>query len=434
MVPGPRLLVMVAVLLMAGLAASFAKGMEKWWVGSCVVVGFVAVVDAVLLVLGRRVTAERGEAGRMALGVEHEVPVTLRNAGRRGVRVRVIDGLPVGLPSGDWPWSGEVPGRGHVTVAARVRPVERGRLAVGRTRIEEESVMGLWRRRYEGGEEVEVRVFPNYEPVLRFALLAMQHRESQMGIVRRNRPGQSREFRQLRDYAEGDAMNAVDWKATARRGVMTSREYEEQRNQTVIMMADCGRRLRSLDGELSQFDHTLNAMLLLSSIALRQGDRVGVMTFGGDDRWLPPVSGLHGMPVILDHLSECRSTGAPGDFSEAVERLMQRQRRRSLAVFCTNLRSEDLEGVLRPLRLLRQRHLVVVASLTESEVLEQAGRAVETFGDALTCAATVQYLEERRLVTAALHREGILTIDAPAAELPVALGNLYLDIKKAGTL
>ena len=64
----------------------------------------------------------------------------------------------------------------------------------------------------------------------------------------------------------------------------------------------------------------------------------------------------------------------------------------------------------------------------------QAGRAVETFGDALTCAATVQYLEERRLVTAALHREGILTIDAPAAELPVALGNLYLDIKKAGTL
>jgi hypothetical protein len=126
------LLVMVVVLLMAGLAASFAKGMEKWWVGSCVVVGLVAAVDAVLLVLGRRVTAERGEAGRMALGVEHEVPVTLRNGGRRGVRVRVIDGLPVGLPSGDWPWSGEVPGRGHVTVAARVRPVERGRVVVGR--------------------------------------------------------------------------------------------------------------------------------------------------------------------------------------------------------------------------------------------------------------------------------------------------------------
>jgi uncharacterized protein (DUF58 family) len=113
---------------------------------------------------------------------------------------------------------------------------------------------------------------------------------------------------------------------------------------------------------------------------------------------------------------------------------MQRQRRRSLVVFCTNLRSEDLHHVLRPLQLLRRRHLVVVASLREAEVMRQWQARVADFHGALTHAATAQYLEERRLVAAALRREGVLTIDAPAAVLPVALGNLYLDIKREGRL
>jgi uncharacterized protein (DUF58 family) len=54
----------------------------------------------------------------------------------------------------------------------------------------------------------------------------------------------------------------VDWKATSRRQNLISRDYEEQKNQSILLVPDCGRRMRAMDGELSQFDHCLNAMLL----------------------------------------------------------------------------------------------------------------------------------------------------------------------------
>lgn len=370
----------------------------------------------------------------MALGVEQEITLTVRNSGVRAVRVRILDGLPPSLRSEDWPWCGRVPARGFVRVAARIRAVERGPADVAPAYIEHHSPAGLWLRRYRAGTAETTRVYPNYEPVVRFALLAMQHREAQMGIQRRNRSGLSREFRQLRDYQDGDTLNRVDWKATSRRLVLTSREYEEQRNQTIILMADCGRRLRAIDGELSQFDHCLNAMLLLSFIALRQGDRVGIMGFGGSDRWLPPQSGASAMPIILNHLYDYRTGSAPGDFSEAADLIMRRQQRRALIVFCTNLRSEDQTHLVPPLQLIRRGHLVVVASLREREVLTRLHTPVHSLDSARSYGAAAQYVEERNLLMHSLRRAGILTIDAPAELLPAALGNLYLDIKKQSAL
>ena len=189
-----------------------------------------------------------------------------------------------------------------------------------------------------------------------------------------------------------------------------------------------------MDGELSQFDHCLNAMLLLSFIALRQGDRVGIMGFGGSDRWLPPQTGVSSMPVILNHLYDYHTGTAPGDFSEAAELLLRRQQRRSLVVFCTNVRSEDQTHLLRPLQLIRRKHLVVLASLKEREVLSRINAPVHSLDSARSFGAAMQYVEERNLLMHSLRRAGILTIDAPAEILPVALGNLYLDIKKEAVL
>ena len=58
-------------------------------------------------------------------------------------------------------------------------------------------------------------------------------------------------------------------------------------------MLDCGHRMMAKDDELSHFDHTLNALLLLSYVALRQGDAVGLSTFSGGEqsRWISPRKG-----------------------------------------------------------------------------------------------------------------------------------------------
>jgi uncharacterized protein (DUF58 family) len=434
MLPGPRLLPLLAALLAMAVAASIAPFLVPAFTAASLTAAAVVLTDALLLSLRPGISASRSAPARLALGSASEISITLRNPSKHARRIRLTDGLPDSLPSPHGPWQGTLAPQSHACIAATVTPTSRGPQNIEPAFLEEESPLGLWSRRYRAGETSSLMVYPDYEPVLRFALLAVQHREAQMGIVRRPRHGQSREFRQLRDYQHGDPLNTVDWKATARRNSLTSREFEEQRNQTIILMADCSRRLRALDGQLSQFDHTLNAMLLLSSIALRKGDRVGSMAFGGDDRWLPPVAGPHAMPRLLEQLNSYQSTMAPGDFSEATHRLLQRQPRRALVVFCTNLRSEDLSAILPPLKLLRQRHLVVVASLLENEIAQIPSHPIGSLHDALTLAHTHQTIEARTLALSSLQQHRIITLHTTAQQLPIALANLYLDIKLAGTL
>jgi uncharacterized protein (DUF58 family) len=394
-----------------------------------------AVVDRLLILRQPRVTVERTLPSRMALGIEEEVIYALRNPGTSPAAVTVVDDLPEFMETADFPWAGRLPAKGFVEIGIRLRAVGRGEAHFGKPHVEHTSPLSLWTRRYPAGEGAMTRVYPNYEPVVRFALLSMLDSQGRMGIRQLHRPGMSREFRQLREYQDGDPLSRIDWKATSRRRHLVSREYEEQRNQTLILAVDCGRRLRAMDGTLTQFDHCLNSLLLLSFIALRQGDHVGVMSFGCDPpRWLAPVKGPHAMPAILNHLYDYQPGNAPGDFSEAAETLLTRWPRRAMVVLSTNLRSEDESQMMAPLLSLRKKHLVVLASLREREVSEQLRQPVETLREAVRYGSAQRYVEERAEVLERLRRSGVMTVDAPAADLPVALGNLYIGIKKRGLL
>jgi hypothetical protein len=145
----------------------------------------------------------------------------------------------------------------------------------------------LFWRSYRVPLTQQVKVYPNYAPVMRLSLLATEHRQDQMGIVRRARGGSSRDFHQLRDYRQGDSLSQIDWKSTSRRLQLISRDYQEQRNQQIVFLLDSGRRMRSLDGDVPHFDHCLNALLMLSYVALRQarpGEARQILTAGEEPR------------------------------------------------------------------------------------------------------------------------------------------------------
>ncbi|NQW99384.1 DUF58 domain-containing protein, partial [bacterium] len=183
-----------------------------------------------------------------------------------------------------------------------------------------------------------------------------------------------------------------------------------------------------------QFDHILNAVLLVAHLALRQGDQVAVKSFGGSDRWLPPVKGAHAMPVLLNHLYDYQTTAAPSDFSGAVEQLMVRQRRRSLVILLTNLRGEDGKELVPALQVLKSRHLVLLASMRERVVEDAMVNPVTSLSSALTFLAADRYVQERREILASLGAQGVLTLDSTAQGFAVALANRYFDIKAAGRI
>jgi len=432
--PTSRLLHGILVWIAIGIAASFwAQFVVLWW-GLGALLAALSGIDFILAKSSKRIDIERRIPGHLALNVDDEILLTLHNRGHLIAHLSVFDGLPEEAHAPDIPWTGTVQSKGFTTVAYPIRMRKRGRSALGSIHVLHQSPFGLWQRRYLTDHQDEIRVYPNYEPVVRYALLAMENRENQMGIVMKHRRGASLNFHQLRDYQEGDNLSQIDWKATSKRLQLISREYREERDQNIILMVDCGRRMRALDGELSQFDHCLNSILLLSFIALRQSDHVGVLSFGGTDRWLPPVKGQHAMTTLLNHLYDYETGPQTSDFAEAAERLMMRQRRRALVILLTNLRSEDIANILPPLQLMKRRHLPLIASLRESTTEGALKYPVTTFEDALSHSATQRYVEERTQTFEQIRSHGILTLDDTAANLPTALTNRYLEIKDAGLL
>jgi len=432
--PTQSLLQLLGLLTVVALLGTFWPELERLWIGASSLLFLVALWDALTLPRSRDFEASREMPGRFALGIRSVVRLAVKHRLRRDLSILLHDGLPLDAESEGLPWSGPLPAGEVLDLAYDLHFTKRGLHRFESMHILVHSRLGLWRRLCRVGLPTETHVYPNYEPVLRFALLATANREEQMGIVKRRRNGATLDFHQLREYQDGDVLARVDWKATSRRQSLISRDYEEQKNQSILLVPDCGRRMRAMDGELSQFDHCLNAMLLISYIALRQSDEVGVVGFGGVQRWLKPVKGPSSMPKILNHLYDYETTTQPSDFGEAAERVMACQKRRSLVILLTNLRTEDSADLIKAVRVMQKRHVVLVATLKEAEMEVRTSHPISSLNDALTYGALSNYLQQRQQVLEQLRAHRIFTVDETAQNLAVALANQYLDVKAGGLL
>ncbi len=428
--PTRALIALLILWTLMGLAGSLYPPVSGWWGIMGGILGLVVLFDALVAYVFRPPVVKRTLPGRMAVGVESEVELRIINPTHRPLHVGVFDGIPNHCECEAFPWRGWIKGEGYLDLNYPITLPERGEIGFGKTHILMTSLLGLWSRQVKVGEVGTVKVYPNYQPVLSYALMAMAHRQEHTGIIRKNRAGLSRDFHQLRDYQMGDSLSQIDWKASSKRQSLISRDFQEQLDQSVILMLDCGRRMRTIDGEISQFDHCLNSMLLLSYVALRQGDQVGILSFGGTDRWLPPVKGASAMTTVLNHLYDYETSPFPSDFAEAAERLLKHQQRRSMVVVMTNLRGEDSDELREPLRKLRQKHVVVLASLREMGIGEMMDKELNSFEDALGYLAAHDYAAEREAVLTTLRADGIVTLDETAQQFPIALANAYLDTRQ----
>jgi uncharacterized protein (DUF58 family) len=277
-------------------------------------------------------------------------------------------------------------------------------------------------------------VYPNFAPLAKFALFSSEQASRLVGAHLKRRRGEGTDFHQMREYRVGDSLRQIDWKATARTRRLVSREYQDERNQQVVLMLDTGRRLMARDGAMSHFDHVLDASLVVAWLALRQGDAVGLLAHGGDAAWVPPQRGASAIERLLRASYALQPRPVATDFLAAATDLALRQRRRALVMLVTNLRDEDMEDVLAGVALLRKRHLVCVASLRESILDDTLAQEPVDLPGALRTAATAQYLAQRGAAHEALRSHGVAVLDVTCAELPAALVQKYLSIKRDGLL
>ena len=426
----------IALIGLAGLGALVAAGLlpAAALAVAAVVLTVLAIVDVRQLQRLSTPVVEREAPAVVPVGVEREIALRLRHDGHQALRLDVHDLHPGAWPVQDQPQCVEIPVQRELRLVYRLTPAERGRFEFAGCMLRLHSPLRLWQQQRVVEARQRLRVYPNFAPLARLALVGTEQVTRVIGAHLKRRRGEGTDFQQLREYRLGDSMRQIDWKATRRMRKLISREYQDERNQQVMLLLDTGRRMLARDGILSHFDHVLNAALMVAWIALRQGDAVGLQASGGDARFVAPRRGLGTIDVLLDALFDLEAKAVATDYLEAVSTFLVQQPRRCLVLLVTNARDEDIEDLLGAVRQLRKRHLVCVASLRE-DVVDLGRRAkVQDLDDAIHLGAMAQYIEQRRRVHAMLRAQGADVLDVTCAQLPAALVEHYLALKRAALL
>jgi uncharacterized protein (DUF58 family) len=257
-----------------------------------------------------------------------------------------------------------------------------------------------------------------------------------MGIRRVKLRGGSTDFESLREYAIGDDVRQLDWKATARRGRLIVRNREAERNQTVLLLIDCGRLMNATEKGVSKLDHAVNAALLLAHVCLARGDRVGLCTFSGKvHAWLVPRGNLAQNRLIGETLFDLRGDFSESDHGRCVKFITARYPKRSLLVVLTDFVDATTSAdMVAHLDLAARRHVVLFAALKDA-FLERAARDdPKTEFAAFRKAAAVDLLRERRSVLEQLRHAGAFVIDAEPESITPPVINAYLEVMFGGLL
>ena len=434
LIPGPRIFWTAAALALAGLGVSFFEALTGVWLTGFGALIAVAIADALLALRLPVPTAQRQVPGSLPLGVDHDIVIRLASDAAHGLHLEAYDLHPPQITVTGLPQSFTLPARGWTEIRYRLRPIERGDITFDRIQLRLRSPLGFWQVQRHAGQPETVRVYPDFAKLTSFALLAIDHRLSQIGVLQRRRRGEGMDFHQLREYREGDAQRQIDWKASARMRRVISRDYQDERDQQIVLLLDCGRRMAARDDALSHFDHVVNSALLLAYVGLRQGDAVGLLTMSGPARWLAPRKSRATVNTILNGVYDLQPTISASDYHLAALDLMQRVRKRALVVVLSNLRDEDDDTLAPALQLLRSRHLVLFASLRENILSRALTTRVDNFDRAITHAAVADYLHSRSRMFGRLEGMGAMCVDVEPEQLPIALVNRYLEIKRSGRL
>ena len=421
--PDTVLQVTVAGATLLGLAAA-----RDWWMSS-------RAWRSSTPTLTRRLPAA------FAIGVRRPVRLALAASGEPEWRCQVFDhadasvhttGLPIGLA---------VRANQEVAGDYTALPTRRGDVRFAPADVRIQSRWGLVELLERIGADESRRVYPDFAQVARYAWLAGDRRLTEIGVKTYRQRGEGTDFKQLREYRVGDPVRHIDWRATQRLSKPIVREFQDERDQCVMFLVDCGRRMRAddRDGIIggTHFDQVLNAVLLLSYVALHEGDAVGAVTFGtaaGDQRSVPPRKGLHALTGLMSALYDVQPTTSHTDYLVAAQDLMRRQRRRGLVIVITNFRDEDSPELRQALGLLRSRHLVLLASLRERVVRELMVQPLTSTESAIDVAGAHLYEQARRDAFNRLAGKDALAVDAEPARLGVELVNRYHAIKRAGLI
>jgi uncharacterized protein (DUF58 family) len=408
------------------------------------VIGFDIALIALALIdyfisrkLPEGVSARREFDRRFAIGDPTEVRVEISNSSPRELRMSLKDEYPAEMRL-EGKREAEMFLDAHETAefSYLLTPPRRGRYGFGRTAVRFKSKLGLVWCQSDLGESQTVKVYPNMRRAREIELRALGAR-SFLAIQRRAvRRGEGREFESMRDYVRGDELRHISWTATARRNRLTTRQYQIERDQTVMIALDGGRLMTGRVGDESKFDTAIHASLALMSACARAGDNCGLAVFGRRvKKYLPPKRGAEQMDAVLESLHDMEPELIEPSYARAFQFIASNSKKRAFVVILTDLvDKESSKELINSLKLLRPRHLPLVVTIGDRDLNTTVSKVPADIKEVFTQSAAEEIIHQREQALRLVETLGGLALDVTTATLGPRLLETYLRVKERGLL
>lgn len=386
--------------------------------------------------LKKPISAIRMLANKFSNGDDNEVKLSVESLYPFKVQIKVIDELPTQFQLRDQSFYSSMVHKQPVLFSYVLRPVKRGAYLFGMINVFVSSPLGLIRRRFQEGDEVEVAVYPSFIQMRKYELLAISNQLKEFGVKKIRRIGNNMEFEQIKNYVSGDDYRKVNWKATARKEQLMVNQYQEERSQHVYNVIDKGRMMQQPFEGLSLLDYAINASLAISNIALKKGDKAGVVTFQQKvNSFLPSSSRNIQLNLILEHLYKQKTAYKETDFSRLYVTLRRKVNQRSLVLLYTNFESvSSMQRQLSSLKRIAKQHLLVCIFFENTEVDELIHSPAQDVESIYIKGIAEQLVYEKKLIVKELKSHGIQTVLTKPQDLTVNTINKYLELKSRGLI
>jgi uncharacterized protein (DUF58 family) len=370
-------------------------------------------------------------ASRLSNGEENLVEINLRNRNRFKLHIKVIDELPFQLQERNFSIKRLLAGGEEAVLKYSIHPVQRGAYEFGNIVLFLCSVAGLVMRRQNITAVKTVSVYPSFTQLRSQQIVSHTATNNDTGNQRKRKIGQSMEFEQIKDYVTGDDIRTINWKATARKGLLMVNNYVDEKSQQVFCLVDKGRLMKMPFKGLSLLDYAINAVLALSNVCLQKQDKIGLITFSNKLATLIPAERkLVQRENILQALYKEQTAFLESDYEMLYMQIRNKIKQRSLLILFTNF--ESVSGLRRQLPYLRsiaKHHLLLVVFFENSELNTLSHEEAISVDDVYVKTIAEKFVFEKKLIVKELQKYGILSMLTTPEDLTVNSINKYLEVK-----
>lgn len=399
-------------------------------------IGLTAIDAMLVFTSANPIEVTRDVNARLNLGDDNKVVLAVKNMTPQPINFSLIEGYPVEMQDRKTVLIGTLLPEKEKVFEYHYHASERGKFEFGDVFVVIRSMFFMASRGITIPLKQDVHVYPSVLQMKKYELLVFQQQKTSSGIKKIRRLGNNSEFEQIKNYVQGDDLKSINWKATSRRNELMVNQYQEEKSQSIYCIIDKSRNMQMDFDGLSLLDYSINASLVFSNIALRKGDKAGLITYSDKIGTLLAAEKSAGqMRRIHETLYNQKTQFKESNFEILYQSIRQTVRSRSLLVLFTNFETEfSMRRAIPMLRRLNQKHVLVVVFFQNSELQEIAYQPSKNIKEVYTSVVAERMISLKSKIARELRQNGIQTVLTVPSELSVNTINKYLELKAKGSI